>query len=117
MQRFFFRSKIHRATITSVSLEYEGSVSIDTKLLLSADIRPYEQVDVLNINNGNRFTTYAIEAEANSGIVQVNGAAARLCEKSDLIIILSYCILNEKEMLNFKTKVISVDEQNRLIKK
>jgi len=116
MLRTFFHSKIHRATVTSVNLDYEGSITIDSNLLKAADIFPGEQVQVLNINNGNRFITYAIEGKANSGTIQVNGAAAHLCKEGDLLIIISYCQLSEGEVASFKPKVVYVDSLNRISK-
>lgn len=106
MFRTFCHSKIHRATITSVHLEYEGSITIDSVLLEKADIKPFEQVHVFDINNGNRFITYAIQGERGSGIIQINGAAARLCSVGDLVIIVSYCQLSEEESRNFRPKVV-----------
>lgn len=115
MLKTFCYSKIHRATITAVNLDYEGSVTVDSALLREAGIAPYEQVHVLDINNGNRFVTYAIEGEVNSGTIQINGAAAHLCKEGDLVIIISYCQLSESELTNFKPKVVHVDSQNRQV--
>ena len=108
--RIMLKSKIHRARVTTVALDYEGSVTIDKKLMDEADILPYEQVQVLNTNNGARFTTYAIEGE-NSEIC-INGAAARLAAKGDIILILSYCHVEDDEARNFRPKVIYVDAKN-----
>src|SRR4030067_3440502 len=88
--RMMLKSKIHRATVTDANINYEGSITIDSKLMKAADIIPYEQVHVLNVNNGARFTTYAIEGEAGSGDICLNGAAARLGVKGDLVVILTY---------------------------
>jgi len=85
------KSKIHRARVTEVNIDYEGSITIDKRLMEEADILPYEQVQVLNVNNGARFSTYAIKGEADSGQICLNGAAARLVAKGDTVIILSYC--------------------------
>ncbi|MFN5539959.1 MAG: aspartate 1-decarboxylase [Candidatus Melainabacteria bacterium] len=115
MLRTFFHSKIHRATITSTDLDYEGSITIDIDLLKASRILPYEQVHVLDINNGNRFVTYTIPGEAGSGTIQVNGAAAHLCKPGDLIIILNYCQLNDEEIKDFKQLKIQVDQNNRVI--
>ena len=110
------KSKIHRATVTHCNLNYEGSIGIDKKLMEASGLLPYEQVDVLNINNGERFTTYVIEEKAGSGIISVRGAAARLAEIGDLVIICSYCQLTEVETKKFKPKVIKVDNKNKVKK-
>ncbi len=115
MLRTFCHSKIHRATVTSVDLHYEGSITVDIELLNKADIKPYEQVHVFDVNNGNRFITYAIPGEAGSGTIQVNGAAAHLSSAGDLVIIVSYCELEEIEIENFKPKVVYVDSSNRAV--
>ena len=114
MQLTFLKSKIHRATVTKADLHYEGSISVDEDLLEKANIAIGEQVDVLNINNGERFTTYTIPAPRGSGEIQINGAAARKAYKGDLIIICCYCILDEAESKNHKPKVVLVDEKNRV---
>jgi aspartate 1-decarboxylase len=107
------KGKIHRATVTQCDLNYEGSISIDAALLERAGILPYEQVDVLNINNGERFTTYAITAPAGSGTIGVNGAAARRAHKGDLVIIVAYARMEEAEAKSFTPRVLLVDGQNR----
>jgi len=106
------KSKIHRARITQLNIDYEGSITIDKKLMEEADILPYEQVQVLNINNGARFTTYAIEGE--SGEICLNGAAARLVVKGDIILILSYCHVDDDEAHNFIPKLVYVDARNTI---
>jgi len=106
------KSKIHRARITGVHLDYEGSVAIDRELLAEADILPHEQVHILNVNNGQRFTTYAIEGE--KGQVSLNGAAARLAQKGDIVIILTYCQMQDEEAHSHQPRVVYVDEQNRI---
>ena len=111
--RIMLKSKIHRARVTRVNLDYEGSITIDKKLMEEADFLPYEQVQVLNTNNGARFTTYAIEGE--SGEICINGAAARLAVKGDIIIILSYCHVADDEAHNFTPKLVYVDSQNTII--
>jgi len=111
--RIMLKSKIHRARVTGVNIDYEGSITIDKGLMEEADILPYEQVQVLNINNGARFTTYAIEGE--SGEICLNGAAARLAAKGDTIIILSYCSVDNEEARNFAPKLIHVDAKNTII--
>jgi aspartate 1-decarboxylase len=106
------KSKIHRARITGVHLDYEGSVAIDRELLAEADILPHEQVHILNVNNGQRFTTYAIEGE--KGQVSLNGAAARLAQKGDIVIILTYCQMQDEEARSHQPRVVYVDEQNHI---
>ena len=110
--RTMLKSKIHRAHVTQADIDYKGSITIDRKLLEEADILPYEQVEVLNINNGARFTTYAIEG--GDGEICINGAAARLAFKGDMVIILSYCPLEENEAHNFTPKLVYVDEKNAI---
>jgi aspartate 1-decarboxylase len=116
MRRFMFKSKIHRATVTGADLHYEGSITIDSKLLELADILPYEKVDIYNITNGERFSTYVIPGEPESGEICLNGAAARKVQKGDLVIIVSYCELEEEEIKNFQPTVVLVDEKNRPVK-
>ena len=114
--RTMLKSKIHRATVTDGNIDYEGSITIDKKLMDEADILPYEQVQVLNINNGARFGTYAIEGEENSGEICLNGAAARLAAKGDLVIILTFCDVSEEEAHNHKPRVVHVNIKNEIIK-
>jgi aspartate 1-decarboxylase len=114
--RVMLKSKIHRAHVTQVDINYEGSISIDKRLMEEADILPYEQVQVLNVNNGARFETYAIEAEADSGEISIRGAAARLAAVGDIVIILSYCQLEDEEAKNFAPKVVYVDQRNAITK-
>ena len=111
--RIMLKSKIHRARVTQLNIDYEGSITIDKKLMEEADILPYEQVQVLNINNGARFTTYAIEGEA-SGEICLNGAAARLAAKGDIIMVLSYCYVEDDEAHNFTPKLVYVDAKNAI---
>jgi len=106
------KSKIHRARVTDLSIDYEGSIAIDRRLMEEADILPYEQVQVLNINNGARFSTYAIEGE--NGEICLNGAAARLAVKGDIIIILTYCHVEDDEARNFIPKLVHVDDKNAI---
>lgn len=113
MQLTLLKGKIHRATITQCDLNYEGSISVDSALMERAGILPHEQVDVLNINNGERFTTYAIPAPAGSGIIGVNGAAARLAQKGDLVIIVAYARMEEAEAKSFQPRVLLVDANNK----
>ena len=113
--RIMLKSKIHRARVTKLNIDYEGSITIDSKLMEEADIFPYEQVQVLNINNGARFATYAISAQPNSGEICINGAAARLVAKGDIIIILSYCHVEDEEARHFTPRIVHVDAQNTII--
>ena len=113
--RAMLKSKIHRARITETNIDYEGSLTIDRNLMEKADILPYEQVHVLNLNNGSRLATYAIEGEPGSGAICLNGAAARLGVKGDLIIILTYCQVEEDEARNFVPKLVTVDARNAIV--
>jgi aspartate 1-decarboxylase len=106
------RAKLHRATVTQADLDYEGSISIDRDLLDRAGILPHEQVDVLNINSGARFTTYALEAPRGSRVIGVNGAAARLVQKGDKVIIVTYGQLPLEEARNYTPNVVLLDEGN-----
>jgi aspartate 1-decarboxylase len=108
------KSKIHRATVTESNLYYEGSITIDAKLLSLSDILPGEKVEVLNINNGVRLETYAIEGKKNSGIVCLNGPAARGACVGDKIIILSYAHVSDADACLIKPKIVKVNEQNRI---
>ena len=110
--RTMLRSKIHRATVTEANINYEGSITIDKKLLEAADMLPYEQVDVLNVNNGARFSTYVIEGH--KGEICLNGAAARLAMKGDIVIILAYEQLGEAEARECEPKLVYVDEKNEI---
>jgi aspartate 1-decarboxylase len=114
--RIMLKSKIHRAHVTDANIDYEGSITIDKRLMAEADILPYEQVQVLNINNGVRFDTYAIEGREDSGEICMNGAAARLAVKGDTIIILSYCHVSDEEARNIKPKLVYVDANNAVLK-
>jgi aspartate 1-decarboxylase len=113
--RTMLKSKIHRARVTQVDLDYEGSITIDRSLMEVSDILPFERVEVLNVNNGARFSTYAIEGEANSGIIGINGAAARLVARGDIVIILSYCQVPDDEAVNMTPSIVRVDSQNRIV--
>jgi len=109
------KSKIHRARVTQVDLDYEGSITIDRSLMEASDILPFERVEVLDVNNGARFSTYAIEGEANSGSIGINGAAARLVAKGDIVIILSYCQVPDDDAVNMAPRVVRVDSRNRVV--
>lgn len=113
MQLTLLKGKIHRATVTQCDLDYEGSISIDAGLMERAGILPHEQVDVLDINNGARFTTYAIPAPAGSGTIGINGAAARLAQNGDLVIIIAYARMDEAEARAHQPRVLLVDGANR----
>ncbi len=113
--RVMLKSKIHRATVTDANLNYEGSITIDRKLMQAADILPYEQVHVVDVNNGSRLVTYAIEGE--SGEICLNGAAARLVHKGDIVIILSYTNVAENEIQDFHPTLVYVDSKNQITSK
>ena len=113
--RVMLKGKIHRARVTDANIDYEGSITIDRKLMEAADIVPYEQVHVLNVNNGARFTTYAIEGE--QGEICLNGAAARLAMKGDVVIILTYTDIPEAEVRDFAPKLVYVDAKNVIANK
>ena len=110
--RVMLKSKIHRATVTDANLNYEGSITIDRKLMKAADILPYEQVHVVDVNNGNRLVTYAIEGE--SGEICLNGAAARLVQKGDIVIILSYTNVEDDKTQDFHPTLVYVDAKNQI---
>jgi aspartate 1-decarboxylase len=114
MKRLMCKSKIHRATVTNANLNYQGSITIDPILLDAADILEYEQVHVVNVANGARFETYAIRGEPGSGDIVLNGAAARLVQPGDTVIILSYGSYDESELQEFEPVFIFVDGQNRI---
>lgn len=114
MQRTMLKSKLHRVRVTHSELDYEGSCAIDETLLEAADIREYQQIEIYNVNNGERFTTYAIRAQRNSGIISVNGAAARKAAPGDILIIATYAVYNEIELEKFKPELVYVDAMNRI---
>ena len=114
MQRTLLAAKIHSCTITNANLNYMGSISIDELLLTAAGIVPYEQVHVVNVNNGERFITYAIAAAPGSGSIELNGAAARLGVKGDKSIVMSYAQFNDVEAQNHQPKVVMVDGRNQI---
>jgi aspartate 1-decarboxylase len=109
------KSKIHRATVTGADLHYEGSITIDQNLLEASDIIPYEAVAVWNVTNGNRFETYAINGERGSGVICVNGAAARLVSPRDLVIVASFVDMENSEALAHEPKLVFVDDKNRML--
>jgi aspartate 1-decarboxylase len=108
------KAKLHRARVTHSELDYEGSCAIDSKILDFSGIREYEQIHIYNVNNGQRFTTYAIRAEANSGVFSINGAAARLACPGDLIIVCAFASLDEQEVVNFKPTLVYFDTNNKI---
>src|SRR5512134_2602321 len=114
MIRTMLKCKIHRATVTDAVLHYEGSVTIDKTLMDAAGLVEYEQVHIWNVDNGNRFTTYAIEGPADSGVICLNGAAARQVSKGDLVIIANYANYDEKELADFQPTLVYVDEKNAI---
>ena len=114
--RTMLKSKIHRATVTEGNINYEGSITVDSQLMEAADILPYEQVQVLNINNGVRFSTYTIEGKPGSGEICLNGAAARLAVKGDLVIILTYTDMPDEDARDYKPIIVHVDKNNAIVK-
>ena len=113
--RTMLKGKIHRARVTMVDINYEGSITIDKELMEAADILPYEMVHVLDINNGERFQTYAIEGERGSGVIGINGAAARLAAPGDTVIILNYCTLTEEEAHHLEPALVYVNDRNVIV--
>ncbi|TWT23205.1 aspartate 1-decarboxylase [Luteimonas marina] len=114
MQLTLLKAKIHRATVTHSELHYEGSCAIDERLLELSGIREYERIEIYNVNNGERFATYAIRGEAGSGVISVNGAAAHKARPGDLVIICAYGTCEEAEAARFKPTLVYVDQQNRM---
>lgn len=114
MQRTLLYGKIHRATVTQCELHYEGSCAIDEDLLDASGIVENEQIHIWNISNGERFVTYAIKGERGSGMISINGSAARRAQLGDLIIIAAFVALDDKEMATFKPRVVFVDDKNRI---
>ena len=115
MERKMLKSKIHRATVTGADLHYEGSITIDKDLMEASDIIPYEAVCVWDVDNGNRFETYAIEGERGSGVICINGAAARMVAPRDLVIIASFVNMDNEEALLHEPKLVFVDDKNRML--
>lgn len=114
MRRTMMKSKIHRATVTDSNLDYEGSITIDSHLMDKANIIPYEQVDIYNVTSGERFTTYAIRGDKDSGVICINGAAAHKARKGDIIIIATYAAFEEQELESFKPTKVYVDAANKI---
>ena len=116
MYREMCKSKIHSATVTEANLNYTGSITIDKALLLEVDILHYEKVQVLNLNNGSRVETYVIEGEPDSGVICLNGAAARWAVPGDKVIIISYCLMEDIKAKDWKPKIVLVDKNNKIEK-
>jgi len=117
MRRIMMKSKIHRATVTQANLDYVGSITIDRALMDAADLLPNEKVQIVNNNNGHRFETYVIEGEPGSGVIGLNGAAARLVYPGDSVIIISYAEMEDAEAREYEPTVVFVDDENRKIRK
>lgn len=115
MRLEFLQSKIHRATVTDANLNYVGSITIDETLLEKAGMREWQKVEILDINNGERFQTYIIKGKANSGMICLNGAAARKVQKGDKIIIVTYAQFEASELENYKPNIVIVDDNNKII--
>ncbi|MFQ6066642.1 MAG: aspartate 1-decarboxylase [bacterium] len=116
MFRIMYKSKIHEARVTETQLQYEGSITIDEKLMEAANIIPGERLEIFNLSNGARFSTYAIKGEKGSGVICLNGAAARLTEVGDKVIIISYAVVTEEEARTLKPKMVLVNEKNIPVK-
>ncbi len=114
--RTMLKGKIHRARVTEANIDYEGSITIDKELMEAADILQYEQVHVLDVDNGARLVTYAVEGERGSGVICMNGAAARMVYKGDTVIIISYCTVSEAEARNFTPRLVYVNSKNQIVK-
>ncbi len=114
MKLTMLKAKIHRATVTRAHLDYEGSVTIDRTLLEAAGILPYERVEIYNVTRGSRLATYAIEGEAGSGAIEINGAAAHLAGPGDLVILAAYCEMSPEEAPAHRPRLVFVDERNRI---
>ena len=115
MYRQILKAKIHRATVTDSRVDYEGSISVDEELMKAADIAPWEKVLIANLNNGSRIESYAIPGEAGSGVICMNGGAAKYAQKGDLVIIMSFAVLTDEELERHQPKVVYVDQQNRIL--
>jgi aspartate 1-decarboxylase len=115
MQKTFFSGKIHRATITDANINYMGSITIDAVLMEAANILEHEKVQIVDINNGNRFETYVIKGKSNSGIICINGAASRLVQPGDKVIIISYVTMAIEAINIFEPKIVFVDDKNKIV--
>jgi len=114
MQRFMLKSKLHRASVTDADLHYEGSITIDETLMNAANIFPYEKVNIYNVSNGERFSTYSITGEPDSGVICLNGAAAWKAKKGDIIIIASYVLIDETDIKKWRPQCVYLDDKNRI---
>lgn len=114
MLRTFLKSKIHRATVTEANLNYNGSITIDQALMEAADILPHERVQIVSVTTGHRFETYAIVGERNSGVICLNGAAARLVQPGDIVILMTYAQLTPQDYADLRPRIVLVDEKNRI---
>ncbi|MCP2519122.1 aspartate 1-decarboxylase [Candidatus Aminicenantes bacterium AC-335-B20] len=114
MKRIILKSKVHGAIVTDININYEGSLTLDEKIMESANLIPFEQVHVYNITNGERFTTYIIKGEKDSGIVCVNGAAARKVSVGDKLIIASYALIDEDKISSFQPKIVIIEGKNKI---
>lgn len=114
MQRTMLKSKLHRVRVTQSELHYEGSCAIDDTLLEAADIREHQQIDIYNVSNGERFSTYAIRAARDSGTISVNGAAAHKADPGDILIIAAFAVYDERELEHYAPQLVYVDEANRI---
>jgi len=117
MQRFMLKSKIHRVTVTGAELDYEGSISIDENLMEAADLLPFEKVNIYNVSNGERFSTYVIKGKKNSGVICLNGAAARKASRGDIIIIASYVLMDDAAAKKWTSQCVYVEKGNKIKKK
>jgi aspartate 1-decarboxylase len=115
MLRQLLKAKIFRATVTDSRIDYEGSIAIDEELLRAADIRPWEKVLIANLNNGSRIESYAIQAEAGSGTISLNGGAAKYGQKGDIVIIMTFGVYSEEEVEGHEPKIVYVNQQNRIL--
>lgn len=116
MQRFMLKSKLHRATVTDADLHYEGSITIDEGLMEAADFLPFEKVSIYDVSNGERFSTYVIRGKRDSGVICLNGAAARKVARGDLVIIASYVLVDDADAAQWSPRCVLVDEKNRIKK-
>ncbi|HOG08200.1 MAG: aspartate 1-decarboxylase [Syntrophales bacterium] len=116
MQRFMLKSKLHRATVTDADLHYEGSITIDEGLMEAADFLPFEKVSIYDVSNGERFSTYVIRGKRDSGVICLNGAAARKVSRGDLIIIASYVLVDDADAARWSPRCVLLDEKNRIKK-
>ena len=114
MYRQVLKAKIHRATVTDSRIDYEGSITVDEELLKAADIVPWEKVLIANLNNGSRIESYAIPGEAGTGVICMNGGAAKYAQRGDLVIIMSFAVMTDEEIERHQPKVVCVDKQNRI---